>query len=157
LERLKQILPHHNCNDKAFTRSLHRLAQTFHVDYEDMHQVGKKQIRKEIQGRCNYGMMFAIMEGTHFWVYDMDQKKAVRVDIPKGAMVIFEGNCIHEGCYGPAYICFNSLICYVQEDHTKKRLSYWSLPSPRLSRANRKNDSRPMVIDYILANSKNDS
>ena len=42
-------------------------------------------------------MLFAIMEGTHFWVYDMDQKKAVRVDIPVGALVIFAGNCMHAG------------------------------------------------------------
>lgn len=120
LARLKRILPSYNCNDKAFIRSLHGLAQIFHVDYKDIHQAGTKEICKEMQNIRNYGMLFAIEEGTHFWVYDMDQKKAVRVDIPVGAMVIFAGNCIHAGCYGPVYNCFNSLICCFQEDPTKR-------------------------------------
>ena len=119
-ERLKQILPHHHCNNNAFIRSLHGLAQIFHVDYEDIHKAGSTEIHKEMQERRNYGMLFAIEDGTHFWVYDIEKKKAVRVDIPVGAMVIFAGNCIHAGCYGPVYICFNSLICYFQEGHTKR-------------------------------------
>ena len=120
LERLKKILENYNCNDKVLVRSLHGLAQIFHVDFKTVHIAGTTTIRKEMEGERDYGILCAIEEGTHFWVYDMDLKKAVRVDIPVGAMVIFAGNCIHAGCYGLAYICFNSLICYFQEDHTKR-------------------------------------
>jgi hypothetical protein len=108
LARLKKILPVYHVNDMAFIRSSHGLAQMFHVDYEHIHKVGTEALYKERLDNRHYGMLFGIEEGSHFWVYDMNQKKAVKVDIPVGAFVLFAGNCIHAGCYSP--VCYYSPV-----------------------------------------------